>query len=128
MMPWLPQWSSLGSLRTARKPVQGEACRRRPCTETRPRPVLAQSGPCAAGAAVCFNQPRGFRRARRRKMKQAAEYREHAAECLKLANTARNEAERQQLMQMAEAWERMAAERERRIRADSNLGKRDVSK
>jgi hypothetical protein len=61
-------------------------------------------------------------------MKQAAEYREHAAECLKLANTARNEAERRQLLQMAEAWERMAAERERRIKAESHVDKRDVSK
>jgi hypothetical protein len=48
-------------------------------------------------------------------MKQAAEYREHAGECRKLAQTAKNEVERTQLMEMAAAWERMAVERERRI-------------
>jgi hypothetical protein len=48
-------------------------------------------------------------------MKQAAEYREHAGECRKLAQTAKSEAERKQLMEMAAAWERMAVERERRI-------------
>ena len=51
-------------------------------------------------------------------MKQAAEYRQHAGECRKLAMTARNEPERLQLQQMAEAWERMATERERRIAAE----------
>ena len=45
-------------------------------------------------------------------LKQAAEYRQHAGECRKLALTARNEAERNQLMLMAEAWERMASDRE----------------
>jgi hypothetical protein len=48
-------------------------------------------------------------------MKQAAEYREHAGECRKLAQTAKSEAERKQLKEMAAAWERMAVERERRI-------------
>ena len=48
-------------------------------------------------------------------MRQAAEYREHAGECRKLAQSAKNEAERNQLMEMAAAWERMAIERERRI-------------
>ena len=48
-------------------------------------------------------------------MKQAAEYREHADECRRLALTSKNEAEHQQLMQMANAWERMAVERERQI-------------
>ena len=48
-------------------------------------------------------------------MKQASEYRQHAVECRKLALNARNEAENHQLLEMAAAWERMAAERERRI-------------
>ena len=48
-------------------------------------------------------------------MKQAAEYREHAAECRKLALNARNESERWQLTQMAAAWEQMAGDRERRV-------------
>ena len=53
-------------------------------------------------------------------MKQAAEYRQHAAECRRLAMTARNEPERLQLDQMAQAWERMATERERQIAAEQN--------
>ena len=52
-------------------------------------------------------------------MKQAAEYRQHAAECRRLALTARAEQERHQLMEMAAAWERMAVERERQIAADT---------
>ena len=48
-------------------------------------------------------------------MKQAAEYRQHAAECRRLAMTAKSEPEREQLMEMAAAWERMAADRERKI-------------
>jgi hypothetical protein len=58
-------------------------------------------------------------------LKQAAEYRQHAAECRKLAQSARNEPERQQLLQMAEAWERMAVERERRIATEG--GKPDAA-
>ena len=53
-----------------------------------------------------------------RVLKQAAEYREHAADCRKLAQTARNEMERTQLMQMAAAWERMAADREEQLNRD----------
>ena len=52
-------------------------------------------------------------------MKQAAEYRQHAKECEKLAHNARNELERQQLIEMAAAWERMAVERERQILRDA---------
>lgn len=52
-------------------------------------------------------------------MKQAAEYREHASECRRLAMTSKNEAEHRQLMDMAEAWERMAQERERRLAIDA---------
>lgn len=51
-------------------------------------------------------------------MKQAAEYREHAIECRKLALNARTETERGHLLEMAAAWERMAAERERQIALD----------
>jgi hypothetical protein len=54
-------------------------------------------------------------------MKQASEYRQHAGECLKLALSARSDQERQQLKQMAEAWERMALERERQIANDANM-------
>ena len=55
-------------------------------------------------------------------MKQAAEYRQHAAECLKLANNARNEVERRQLLEMAAAWERMAVEREHQIMREEQAG------
>jgi hypothetical protein len=51
-------------------------------------------------------------------LKQAAEYRQHAGECLKLANSARNTAERQQLLEMAAAWERMAMDREHQVAAE----------
>ena len=56
-----------------------------------------------------------------RVMKQAAEYREHAGECRKLAQTARSEMERTQLLQMAAAWERMAADREQQLKRDGGL-------
>ena len=52
-------------------------------------------------------------------MKQAAEYRQHASECRKLANGARNEQERRQLLEMAAAWDRMAVDREAQIRRDA---------
>jgi PAS domain S-box-containing protein len=46
-------------------------------------------------------------------VKQASEYGQHAEECRRFAQNARNEAERQQLLDMADAWARMAAEHER---------------
>jgi hypothetical protein len=52
-------------------------------------------------------------------MKQAAEYRQHASECRKLAMGARNEQERRQLLDMAAAWERMAMDREAQILRDA---------
>ena len=45
-------------------------------------------------------------------MKQAAEYRQHAMECLKLAQQARTDEERKQLMEMSAAWEGMAVRRQ----------------
>ena len=54
-------------------------------------------------------------------MKQAAEYREHAGDCRKLAQTARTEMERAQLLQMAAAWERMATDREQQLTRDGGL-------
>jgi len=51
-------------------------------------------------------------------MKQAAEYRQHAMECLKLAQQARTDEERKQLMEMSAAWERMAVRRERLLAGD----------
>ena len=46
-------------------------------------------------------------------MKQAAEYRKHAADCRKLALGSRTAEEREQLSQMAAAWEELAKQRER---------------
>ena len=51
-------------------------------------------------------------------MKQAAEYRQHARECLKLAQQARTDEERKQLMEMSAAWERMAVRREELLARD----------
>jgi hypothetical protein len=48
-------------------------------------------------------------------MKQAVEYRKNAAECRRLARTARDGPERDQLMDMVETWERITADRERWI-------------
>ena len=44
-------------------------------------------------------------------MKKASEYREHARECRALAAGMEALEQRQQLMQMAEHWERLAADR-----------------
>jgi hypothetical protein len=53
-------------------------------------------------------------------MKQAAEYRQHAVECRRLALTSKNETEHKHLMEMALAWERLAAERERIIATEGD--------
>ena len=54
-------------------------------------------------------------------MKQAAEYRQHAEACRKLAGTARTEDERKNLLDIAATWERLALARERIARGeDSN--------
>jgi hypothetical protein len=47
-------------------------------------------------------------------VKKASEYREHAADCRKLAFYASTEEDRQTLMRMAQAWEEMAKYREQR--------------
>ena len=59
-------------------------------------------------------------------MKQAAEYRQHARECLNLAQQARTDEERNQLIEMAAAWERMALRRERQLARDQGLEPEDV--
>jgi hypothetical protein len=46
-------------------------------------------------------------------MREAAEYRLHATECRRLALDFQSEPERKQLLRMADAWDRMAVERER---------------
>ncbi|WP_374472202.1 hypothetical protein [Phenylobacterium sp.] len=44
-------------------------------------------------------------------MKKASEYREHAAECRALAAAMPSDQQRAQLLQMAEHWEKLAADR-----------------
>ena len=47
-------------------------------------------------------------------MRKAAEYRKHAEECRELARVSNMPEQREQLMKMAEAWEGLATERDRR--------------
>ena len=51
-------------------------------------------------------------------MKKASEYRKHAAECRILAKQMKQGEYRDQLLIMAETWDRLAAEREAAVRAD----------
>lgn len=44
-------------------------------------------------------------------MKKASEYRQHAQECRDLAATMESEAQREQLLVMAEHWDKLARER-----------------
>ena len=46
-------------------------------------------------------------------MRKAAEYRQHALECRRLATGMAADQHRDQLLEMAATWERMAEERER---------------
>lgn len=48
-------------------------------------------------------------------MKAVAEYRQHAAECRKLAKGLSEGDARDQLLAMAETWERLAQDRESRL-------------
>jgi hypothetical protein len=48
------------------------------------------------------------------RMLKAEEYRQRAAACRRLAHSMQNEAERDELLRMADAWERFAYEREKR--------------
>jgi hypothetical protein len=52
-------------------------------------------------------------------MKKTAEYLKHARECRTMAQSARNAAERGQLLKMAEAWEKFAIERERGLHGEN---------
>lgn len=55
-------------------------------------------------------------------MKKASEYRRHADECRALARNALNENEREQLLNMAQTWTKLADERERMAEQDKRLG------
>lgn len=55
-------------------------------------------------------------------MQKVVEYREHAKECRELARLMVEPERRQQLLDMAESWERMAEERDRMLRAAKATG------
>lgn len=44
-------------------------------------------------------------------MKKASEYRQHAAECRAIANQMESVEQRRQILEMAEHWEKLAADR-----------------
>src|SRR5687767_3352190 len=52
-------------------------------------------------------------------VRKASEYRQHADECRALARKLAQTAHRDQLLEMAETWERLAADREAIARMDS---------
>ena len=54
-------------------------------------------------------------------MKKAAEYRHHAQECRTLARNAQNGEHRTSLLNVAETWEALAAERERLLRQQESV-------
>ena len=49
-------------------------------------------------------------------MKKASEYRKHAAECRALAQKVKQGEQRDQLLDMAKTWERLAADRSALVR------------
>jgi hypothetical protein len=51
-------------------------------------------------------------------MKTVQEYREYAQECRKLAKAVTESVVREQLLRMAETWERLAEDREATLRLD----------
>ena len=53
-------------------------------------------------------------------MKKISEYRQHAAECRALATTMTVDDQREQLLAMAETWDRLADERERTIKIEES--------
>jgi hypothetical protein len=56
-------------------------------------------------------------------MRDAAEYRTHAAECMRLANQLERKEHRETLIQMAQTWLRLAEKRERSVDSKTVLGK-----
>ena len=58
-------------------------------------------------------------------MKKASQYRQHAEECRVLARGADSENLREQLLIMAETWERLAREREELVIKHPELAKLD---
>ncbi|HYG27941.1 MAG TPA: hypothetical protein VD906_13675 [Caulobacteraceae bacterium] len=55
-------------------------------------------------------------------MKKASEYRLHAEECRQLASRMNSGEQRDQLLTMAQTWDRLAAERSELVRRHPELG------
>ena len=51
-------------------------------------------------------------------MASVAEYRQHAGECRALARKLKNDQQRDQLLRMAEAWDKFAAQNDDTVTAD----------
>jgi hypothetical protein len=60
------------------------------------------------------------------RMKKASEYRRHAEECRTLARNAMSDQERNQLLNMAETWTKLAEERERMAGSGNTNGDADT--
>jgi hypothetical protein len=58
-------------------------------------------------------------------VKKASEYRHHAEECRALANTTRAGPQKDQLLEMAATWEKLAAERSALVRRHPELAIED---
>jgi hypothetical protein len=54
-------------------------------------------------------------------MRKVEEYKKNAAECRAMARNSTNEEHRQGLIQMAETWESLAAERVRQIGSEKRI-------
>ena len=59
-------------------------------------------------------------------VKKASEYRQHAAECLALARRAETDEQCKQFMSMADAWQRLASDRERFLQRHPELARVDT--
>jgi hypothetical protein len=60
-------------------------------------------------------------------MKNVSEYRQHAQECRELAKQMPSGAQREQLLEMARTWDRLADERSALVRRNTEVG-RDVER
>jgi len=57
-------------------------------------------------------------------VRQVKEYRRNAAECDALARNASSEAQREQILKIAETWRKLAADRERQLRSRQHIKNR----
>ena len=59
-------------------------------------------------------------------MQKAADYRKHAAECLRLLRHVKQDRHRDMLQQMAQTWTRLAEEREKHIDSKADASPRGM--